>query len=205
MGDWIERDAGDLTPSFPADAFTAAIETAHALGAKVTAHCFGTEVLPMLIDAGIDCIEHGTGLTTDLIDGMVAHGTALVPTAMQLNNFPEYADQAAEKFPAYAATMPRPPRAPPRHDHGGVRGRSTDLRRNRRAGCSRTAGSPARCASWRRTASRPRTHSGAASWRARGWLGWNADSREGYPADFVVYDADPREDLPRYSGRPGWC
>ena len=36
---------------------------------------------------------------------MVAHGTALVPTAMQLNNFPQYADQAAEKFPAYAATI----------------------------------------------------------------------------------------------------
>ena len=105
VGDWIERDRGDLAPSWPADAFTAAIETAHALGAKVTAHCFGTEVLPILIDAGIDCIEHGTGLTEDLIDGMVAHGTALVPTAMQLNNFPQYADQAAEKFPAYAATI----------------------------------------------------------------------------------------------------
>ena len=71
----------------------------------MTAHCFGTEVLPILIDAGIDCIEHGTGLTEDLIDGMVAHGTALVPTAMQLDKFPQYADQAADKFPAYAATI----------------------------------------------------------------------------------------------------
>ena len=72
VGDWIERDAGDLAPSWPAEAFTAAIETAHALGARVTAHCFGDQVLPDLIDAGIDCIEHGTGLTTDLIDAMVA-------------------------------------------------------------------------------------------------------------------------------------
>ena len=31
---------------------------------------------------------------------MVAHGTALVPTAMNLDNFPTYADQAGEKFPA---------------------------------------------------------------------------------------------------------
>ena len=32
-------------------------------GAKVTAHCFGEAVLPGLIEAGIDCIEHGTGLS----------------------------------------------------------------------------------------------------------------------------------------------
>ena len=64
---------------------------AHAHGAKVTAHCFGSAVLPGLIDAGIDCIEHGTGLTTDLVDAMVARGTALVPTVVQLDNFPDYA------------------------------------------------------------------------------------------------------------------
>ena len=36
---------------------------------------------------------------------------------------------------------------------------------------------------------------GAASWRAREWLGWNATLEEGAPADFVVYDRDPLEDL----------
>ena len=36
---------------------------------------------------------------------------------------------------------------------------------------------------------------GAASWRAREWLGWNASLDEGAPADFVVYDADPLADL----------
>src|SRR3954452_9882400 len=105
VGDWIERDSGDLTPSFPADAFAEAIRVAHEHGAKVTAHCFGEAVLPGLIGAGIDCIEHGTGLSEDLIDEMVARGTALVPTAMQLNNFPEYASAAGEKFPAYAEHM----------------------------------------------------------------------------------------------------
>ena len=36
---------------------------------------------------------------------------------------------------------------------------------------------------------------GAASWRAREWLGWNAALDEGAPADFVVFDRDPRDDL----------
>jgi imidazolonepropionase-like amidohydrolase len=36
---------------------------------------------------------------------------------------------------------------------------------------------------------------GAASWRARAWLGQNAELGEGAPADFVVYPRDPREDL----------
>ncbi len=105
VGDWIEREAGDLKPSFPAEAFAAAIETAHAHGAKVTAHCFGEEVLPMLIDAGIDCIEHGTGLSSDLVESMVARGTALVPTVVNLNNFPDFAAAAGAKFPAYAEHM----------------------------------------------------------------------------------------------------
>src|SRR3546814_13040364 len=36
---------------------------------------------------------------------------------------------------------------------------------------------------------------GAASWRAREWLGWNADLAEGAPADFVVYPREPLADL----------
>jgi imidazolonepropionase-like amidohydrolase len=36
---------------------------------------------------------------------------------------------------------------------------------------------------------------GAASWRAREWLGWNPTLAEGAPADFVVYPRDPLADL----------
>src|SRR6478735_8685811 len=105
VGDWISREDGDLTPAFPEDAFAAAIAAAHEHGARVTAHCFGETVLPWLVEAGLDCIEHGTGLTTDLVETMAAQGTALVPTAHQLNNFPTYAARAGEKFPAYADHM----------------------------------------------------------------------------------------------------
>ncbi len=195
VGDWISRDAGDLAPSFPPEAFAAAIEAAHEHGARVTAHCFGETVLPTLIEAGIDCIEHGTGLTTDLIDTMVARGTALVPTVVQLNNFPQYAAAGEERFPAYAATM-RELYAHRRETimsayeagvpiyagtdaggvlpHGGIAGEVLELAAYGFA---------------------PEDALGAASWRAREWLGWNATLEEGAPADFVVLDRNPLEDL----------
>ncbi len=62
-------------------------------------------MLPGLINAGIDCIEHGTGLSLHLIDQMADRGVALVPTVMQTEKFPEYAEAGASRFPAYSATM----------------------------------------------------------------------------------------------------
>ncbi|MCX6397672.1 MAG: amidohydrolase family protein [Propionibacteriales bacterium] len=195
VGDWISREDGDLTPSFPADAFTAAVEAAHAHGAKVTAHCFGYDVLPALIAAGIDCIEHGTGLTEDLIATMAANRTALVPTVMQVDKFPEHAAGGQEKFPAYAATM-------------------TDLYARRRAtvmaayeagvdlyagsdggGVSKHGNLVGEILAMAALGMPPEYALGAASWRARGWLGWNSTLAEGAPADFVVYPRDPLRDL----------
>ena len=195
VGDWISREEGDLAPSFPAEAFAAAIVAAHDSGAKVTAHCFGRAVLPGLIEAGIDCIEHGTGLTEDLIGSMVEHGTALVPTVMQLENFPEYAEAGAERFPAYASTM-------------------TDLHARRRAtimaaydagvplyagsdggGVSRHGNLPGEVIAMTELGLPAEYALGAASWRARAWLGWNAGLDEGAPADFVVYPTNPLDDL----------
>jgi imidazolonepropionase-like amidohydrolase len=195
VGDWISREEGDLAPSFPAEAFAAGIAAAHEHGARVTAHCFGETVLPMLIDAGIDCIEHGTGLSTDLIDTMVEKQVALVPTVVQLNNFPQYAAAGEDRFPAYADHMRRL-HASRREvimsayeagvaiyagtdaggvlPHGGIAGEVLELAAYGFA---------------------PEDALGAASWRAREWLGWNATLEEGATADFVVYDRNPLEDL----------
>jgi imidazolonepropionase-like amidohydrolase len=195
VGDWISRDDGDLAPSFPPEAFAEAIRVAHEHGARVTAHCFGHAVLPGLIEAGIDCIEHGTGLTPDLVEQMVTGGVALVPTVMQLEKFPQYAEAGAERFPDYAATM-------------------TDLHARRRdtlmsaydAGVPLFAGSDGGGVSRHGNLAGeviamadlglPADYAlGAASWRAREWLGWNANLDEGAPADFVVFDEDPLADL----------
>jgi imidazolonepropionase-like amidohydrolase len=195
VGDWISRDDGDLAPSFPAEAFAAAIATAHEHGARVTAHCFGEAVLPGLIEAGIDCIEHGTGLSHDLIDAMVQRRIALVPTVMQIDKFPQYAEAGAERFPQYSVHM-------------------SDLYARRRdtvmaayeAGVELYAGSDGGGVARHGNLAGeivamvelglPADYAlGAASWRARAWLGWNADLAEGAPADLVVYDRDPRADL----------
>src|SRR5690606_15980410 len=45
VGDWIDRDTGDLEPCWPRDVLTQAIAAAHDEGARVTAHCFGQESL----------------------------------------------------------------------------------------------------------------------------------------------------------------
>ncbi|HEY9358411.1 MAG TPA: amidohydrolase family protein, partial [Arthrobacter sp.] len=62
VGDWIDRDAGDLAPSFPDAVVRDAVQAAHDEGARVTAHCFAEDTLDQMLDAGIDCIEHATGL-----------------------------------------------------------------------------------------------------------------------------------------------
>src|SRR5690606_31851440 len=103
VGDWIDRERGDLTPCWPREVLGPAIAAAHDLGARVTAHVFGTEAPADLLDAGIDCLEHGTGLTPDLIAGIAERGVALVPTRLQVDNFPAYATRGEAQFPAYAA------------------------------------------------------------------------------------------------------
>src|SRR3954465_11691274 len=74
VGDWIDREIGDLGPCWPADVLRDAVSRAHELGARVTTHVFGEAALPDLLAAGVDCLEHGTGLSDDQIAAMAAHG-----------------------------------------------------------------------------------------------------------------------------------
>lgn len=194
VGDWIDRGLGDLGPEFPDDVLAAAIAAAHDEGARVTAHTFGTDALPGLIRAGIDCIEHGTGLTEELIAEMVARGTAVVPTLINVENFPAFAAAGEQKFPAYASTMRRlyaqagaVVRAA--FDAGVPVFAGTDAGGGIEHGliaaevrALHEAGLPAEAAL------------ASASWSARAWLGLGG-IEEGAPADLVVYDADPRADL----------
>ena len=195
VGDWIDREAGDLTPSWTRESLDAAMVAAHERGARVTAHVFGEHALPDLIGAGIDCIEHGTGLSEDLIDTMVQRGVALVPTAKQLNNFPTYAAAGGQKFPKYAAHMTvlferRRATIACAHEAGVAIYAGTDAGGVLPHGL--IAEEVAELATYGLS---PEAALGAASWRARAWLGVSPTLEEGTAADFLVLDANPLDDL----------
>ena len=193
VGDWIDRDAGDLRPLWSDAILAEAVGTAHEHGARVTAHVFSADAIPGLLAAGIDCLEHATGVGDDSIAEMARRGVALVPTLINIELFPGIADRAA-KFPTYAAHM--------RSLHAGRRdriGAAID------AGVPVYAGTDAggmvehgrivdEIVALHRIGMSTADAIGAASWRARGWLGL-PDTAHGAPADLVVYDSDPRHDL----------
>jgi imidazolonepropionase-like amidohydrolase len=194
VGDWIDREIGDLAPCWPQDALKAAIAAAHAQGARVTAHCFGEDCLPDLLAAGIDGIEHAGGLTDETRIAAARQGVAIVPTLVNIESFPSIADAAQAKYPVYAAHMRRLHEQ--RYDtvaaayeegvpifvgtdaggslpHGLIAQEIAELVR---------AGLPALAAL------------DAGCWGARSWLGVPGLD-EAASADLVIYPADPRQDV----------
>lgn len=191
VGDWIDRSVGDLAPLWSDDVLAAAIDAAHANGARVTAHVFGEDALPGLINAGIDCIEHGTGLTDDTIAMMVERGTALVPTLINIDNFPGIAD-AAGKYPTYATHM-RKLYASCRTRVGAAREAGVPIFAGTDAGSMVAHGRVAdEVAALHGIGMSPHDALGAASWDARKWLG-RSGIEHGAPADLVCFAADPRQ------------
>jgi imidazolonepropionase-like amidohydrolase len=193
IGDWIDRPSGDLAPLWDTESLIAAVEAAHALGARVAVHTFGEEALDGLITAGVDSIEHGTGLTDDHIDRVVARGIAVVPTLLNVENFPSFAD-AAVKYPVYAERMRR------LHASAGQRFRhcveaGVPIYAGTDSGSMISPGSVAEEILAMHAAGLPAADAVAAgSWAAREWLGRDG-LVEGAHADLVVYDTDPRTDI----------
>jgi imidazolonepropionase-like amidohydrolase len=193
VGDWIDRAAGDLTPLWSLDELRAAVAAAHGVGARVAVHTFSEDALPDLIAAGVDSIEHGTGLLPDTVSALAASGAALVPTLINTANFPAIADSAA-RYPAYADHM--------RRLHATA---ATRIREAYEAGVPIYVGTDAggQLPHGSVTAEIRALHGAglstvdalaAGSWAARGWLGLPG-LEEGAPADLVAYGSDPRLDL----------
>jgi len=196
VADWIDRDLGplgDLRPLWPDDVLVEAVRVAHDAGARVTAHTFSTEALGGLLAAGIDCLEHGTGLTPELVTEVARRGVPVVPTLLQIGQFGAIADRAGN-YPVFAARMRALHERRHRHVHdlheAGVR-----LLVGTDAGGTIAHGRlPQEAAELVRAGIAADEVLAMATWRARAYLGVPG-LVEGAPADLVVYPADPRAEI----------
>lgn len=59
------------------------------------------------MEAGIDCIEHATGLTEDTVPLFAERGVAIVPTLVNIATFPGLAAAGEARYPRWSAHMRR--------------------------------------------------------------------------------------------------
>ncbi len=72
-------------PNFTDEELKALVDEAHRLGRPVAAHAMGWDGIDAALRAGVNSIEHGVGLTPDLMDRMVAQKVWWCPTLTALN------------------------------------------------------------------------------------------------------------------------
>ncbi|MEV4629314.1 amidohydrolase family protein [Micromonospora sp. NPDC049523] len=195
VGDWIDRDAGDLTPTWDEATLTDAVQAAHQAGVRAAVHTFSESAVDIMVRAGVDSVEHGTGLSVDLVDEMARRGTALVPTMINIDTFGGIAERAAERFPGYAKHMlalrdgfPEVVRAA--YEAGVPIFVGTDAG----GGINHGLAAEEILLLHERAGMSTLDVLAAGSWAARAWLGFPG-LVEGGLADLVVYATDPRTDL----------
>ncbi|MFI6942715.1 amidohydrolase family protein [Streptomyces sp. NPDC050418] len=182
MGDWDFE-----APPVPYDVMRAVVEAVHAVGGRVAAHCQSADGVLNAARAGIDSIEHGMGMPEESLGFMAANGAAYVPTLTAFaGSRAEVAARGTARSRVWLAghdTMIR--RVGEAHDAGVTVLAGTDSAPfgnvASEVGHLVAAGLPADVAV------------GAASWRAREFLGLPG-IEEGGLADLTVYEADPRRE-----------
>jgi imidazolonepropionase-like amidohydrolase len=184
IGDWMPGD-----PGVPGSVLAATVVAVHAAGGRLAVHTQLSEGSAAAVAAGVDSIEHGMGMDPSLLDDMARRGIALTPTLQVINASLEIMrsrpyDERRQVFVKGAEAHPGLVAAAVEagvtvlagtdsHPHGRI---ADEIR------AMVAAGVPVVDAL------------GAASWRAREFLGFGGLS-DGAPADAVVYDEDPRNDL----------
>jgi imidazolonepropionase-like amidohydrolase len=89
----------------------AIVDEAHRAGLRVAAHAHGDDGIRAAIEAGIDCIEHGSLMSDETLDLMIERGTFLVATTYLADGMdvshaaPELQAKAAEVFPRAKETI----------------------------------------------------------------------------------------------------
>ncbi len=98
----IIATGGVLTPGIDADftAFTpeelaAAVDEAHKWDRPIAAHAIGATGIANAVVAGIDSIEHGSQITSEVAGMMKENGTFHVPTISAIREILDHADEVA--------------------------------------------------------------------------------------------------------------
>src|SRR4051794_13009679 len=86
-------------------------DEAHRAGLKVAAHAHGDDAIRVAVEAGFDCIEHGSLMSDETLDLFIERETFLVATTYLADGMdvshaaPELQAKAAEVFPRARATV----------------------------------------------------------------------------------------------------
>lgn len=187
IGDY-PSDGRRLTPNWDAVALAAAVTAAHAAGARITVHAVTPEAVATAVDAGVDAIEHGTGMPRDLVPTLAARGIAWIPTLLISDGIRQWARDAMA--PAEWPVI-----------DGWIEALAGTVAIAARAGVRLLAGTDAGMVPHGMVASEVRllieaevpaaVAVAAASWDARRYLGLPGIEQDA-PADIVAFADDPR-------------
>ena len=212
VGDWIDRDAGDLAASFPAGRSRMPFRPP-TMKAPASPHTASPKTpWTTCSTPGSTASSTPPGCSPRHLSRFVEQGVPIVPTLINIATFPDIAARAEAKFPRYAAHMRslwerREERILEAHEAGVAIFAGTDAGSVISHGrivdeiqALHAAGLPAAAAL------------DAASWSARTWLGAEGIC-EGASADVLVTAEDPRSNpatlrrlkhiVLRGSGEPG--
>jgi imidazolonepropionase-like amidohydrolase len=98
---------------FSDEELRAIVDEAHRRGIKVAAHAHGDQGIRAGVEAGIDCIEHGSLITKETMEFMIERGTFLVATSYLAEGLdvsrvhPALRAKAEEVFPQAKANLRR--------------------------------------------------------------------------------------------------
>ena len=96
---------------YSSEELAAIADEAHRAGLRVAAHAHGDDGIRAAVEAGIDCIEHGSLMSDETMQLLIERGTFLVPTTYLADGMdvsraaPELQAKAAEVFPRAKATV----------------------------------------------------------------------------------------------------
>lgn len=184
IADWSLGD--DVVP---VEVLRSVVNKVHALGSRVAVHSQHGAGGAAAVSAGVDSLEHGMGLPTEMLTQMAKQGTALTPTlSVFQSNLPDVRrrpDSAAKEW-YINGTLAHPGLVAAAAESGVTILAGTDSHP--------TGGIVDEVLALASAGVSAHAALGAGSWTARTFLGM-AGLADGAPADAVLYTHDPRIDL----------